>query len=175
MKLVSWMMVIWMVVVLGAFSYDALGDEVEFRVTDMTYKWGENYDFPVTAYHLGYARYYGLTGVRVMLGQSDTMTNTKGTDHTNQIRNFFVLNIHRKINLTNKVSIQYGLNYSEYKGGSKGQYNSDCDHGHGIAVQYRLSSDTSIKLSYDWYYEKYKEGLGLEETKGLGISLVGVL
>jgi hypothetical protein len=174
MKIPMYMLIIWVAVVFGAFTYDAFGDEVEFRVTDMTYNWGENYNFPVTAYHVGYTKYYGLTGVRFMGGQSDTRTNTKGTTHTNQIRNFFVLNIHRKLQLTDRISIQYGLNYSEYKGGSKGQYNSDCDYGHGLAFQYRVNSKVSLKASYDWYYEKYKEGLGIEETKGLGLSVVGV-
>lgn len=169
MKLTTTMLVIWIGLVLAVASCDTFGDEVEFRVTDMKYTWGPEHSFPVTLYQVGYTKYItNDMGLRIMAGES-----TKASDgHTfsSQMTHFFTFNVHRRVRLSQNISFQYGVNYSEYKEHGK----PDTGTGYGLAVQYKINPDFGVKLSYDEYYEKYSEHYGLEETKGLGLSFVGV-
>jgi hypothetical protein len=150
----------------------AYSDELELRVTDMKYTWGDSYDFPVTAYQIGYTKNYGQIGFRIMGGQSDEKVNSKGGNLTNKLEDFFVFSVHRNVKITKNITFQYGLNYTEYKGGSKGYKNSDTGFGNGFAFQYDISELLSMKASYDMYYSKAKPSLGQEVTSGTGLSLV---
>jgi len=169
MKLTTTMLIIWVAVVFGAFTYDAFGDEVEFRVTDMTYTWGDNHSFPVTLYQVGYTKYVtNDVGLRLMAGESTKASD--GHTYSSRMTHFFTFNVHRRVRLSQNISFQYGVNYSEYKEHGK----PDTGTGYAVAVQYKLNPSVALKLSYDEYYEKYSEHYGLEETKGLGLSVVGV-
>lgn len=179
MKLTTTMLIIWIGLVLAVASYDTFGDEVEFRVTKMEYRWGEDFKFPVTAYQVGYTKHYGNIGLRLMIGQSDkrhsTVESTKHYGFTNQLRNFAVFNAHRNVNLGGGFKFQYGVNYTEYKGGKEGRTNSDTGFGHAFALQYDINQSFAVKLSYDEYYDKYKKEDDMREiTRGTGVSLVGM-
>jgi len=158
---------LWVIVVLAVFSVGTFADELEVRTTDLTYTWGPNHSFPVTLYQIGYTK--TLTrgvGIRVMFGESDTQSD--GHRYSSKIEQMFVFNIHRNINIGRDWVVQYGVNYTEYKEHGK----SDTGTGYALALQYNINSDYAIKVSYDEYYEKYNDHYGLEQTKGVGLSLV---
>jgi hypothetical protein len=169
MKITTTMLLVWVLVVLAGFSYKTFGDEVEFRVTDLTYTWGPEYSFPVTLYQVGYTKHLsrGL-GVRIMYGESDTASAGK---FSAKIERMFVFNLHRNINIGRDWILQYGVNYTEYKEHGR----PDTGKGYAVAIQYNINDSFAVKLSHDEYYEKQSEHFGLEETYGTGLSLVGRL
>ena len=158
------------------FSYNTSASEVEFRVTDMTYTWGDIADFELTGYQIGATRYIGNTGVRVMVGQSDTVTNSiKGShagEYTQQMQNFWVFNIHHRWWLDGNLSAQLGVNYSEYRSCTQHSCNPDTGVGYSIALQEHYANGFSFKVSYDTYYEKDSKWVGKEITKGSSMSIV---
>lgn len=169
MKLTTTMLIIWIGVVLAVASCDTFGDEVEFRVTDMKYTWGPEHSFPVTLYQVGYTKSLGRdVGFRIMYGESDT-AYADGNWHS-KIEQMFVFNLHRNVYIGSDWVLQYGVNYTEYQEHGK----ADTGTGYALALQYQINKSVAVKLSFDEYYEKHNERYGLEETSGIGVSLVGM-
>ncbi len=169
MKITATMLIIWVAVVLAGFSYKTFGDEVEFRVTDMKYTWGPEHSFPVTLYQVGYTKSLGRdVGFRIMYGESDT-AYSDGNSHS-KIEQMFVFNLHRNVYLGSNWVLQYGVNYTEYQEHGK----PDTGTGYALALQYQINKSVAVKVSVDEYYEKHSEYYGIEETSGVGLSLVGM-
>ena len=150
----------------AALAAPTFSDELELRVTDMKYTWGPEYDFPVTAYHIGFTKYIeGSIGFKVMFGESDTK---HANGQYSKLTNMWVFNMHRNIQVSKNVSFQYGFNYTEYKERGK----PDTGTGYNLALQYSINDDFAVKLSSDSFYEKNHKVLGKEITSGIGLSLV---
>lgn len=161
----------WIALIL-AFSANA---EIELKISDMNYKWGDNADFPLKAYQIGYTHYFNDYGLKILGGRSDKRYNTVDNqykDQTQQMKRFFVGNVHKRFNLTHGISWQLGVNYTEYQSCSDSHgCNADTGLGYGLAIQKNIN-DYAIKLSYDDLYAKQHKTLGKEITRSTAISFI---
>ena len=147
--------------------------EAEVRKTNLSYSWGQYGQYDLDLIQVGGSYYTESNiGFRALVGQSNEGSDDLGyTSKRVKTRNFWTLNLNKRFDISNSVSLQGGLNYTEYKSCVNGKCNPDTSLGYGVAVEYELSSDYSLKLSYDDYYSK-DNGYTVETTTGIGLSLV---
>lgn len=159
----------YIVMALLMVCFNANAGEIELRKTDMVVEWGDLGDMHVTAYQVGYNHKIGNYGVGILGGQSDT-----STENSNKLKitNFWVLTAKRDLYSMRGVTLSAGLTYTEYKSNNLNGVNADTSTGYTIELKNRINYMSSIKISYNNYYEKEKQGLGKEVTKGIGVSLV---
>lgn len=158
------------------FSANAIaGYELEAKVSELSYRLGRNYSFPVTLYqaglsHVDYFRY------SILVGQTNSSVNqSSGPSISAKINNFWVFSFSKKFNLSNRFSASLGINYSEYKE-TVGEFTGpDTDWGYSYGFLYRLNMNHSIKIEQTQYYRKRHDTLGIENTKGLGISFISLM
>jgi hypothetical protein len=73
--------------------------------------------------------------------------------------------------ISNRISVFAGVNYTEHKETVDTYTNSDTGIGYRYGLSYRIAPNYSIKLSYDDYYSKNTSYVGKEETQSIGVSL----
>tara|TARA_R110001599_G_scaffold353637_1_gene594475 strand:+ start:2169 stop:2672 length:504 start_codon:yes stop_codon:yes gene_type:complete len=156
-------------VLILAFNSAVYSYELEARVTRLDYNVGKYADFDVNLYQVGVSKFYGNTGWSVMTGQSDKDTD-KGL--AGEVKNFWVMSVTQRFRLSNRFTLGTSLNYTEYKSVIDGRGNPDTDPGYGVSLISRLSQDLFIKLSYDDFYHKFNKSVGLETTRGAGLSII---
>lgn len=162
-----------LIALLLASSLSHANYELETRTTKLSYSWGQYGQYDLTLRQIG-GSYYTDSGFgfRAMVGQSDEQSDKLGfTTKRVKTRDFWVMNINKRFELSDKISVQGGVNYTEYKSCVNGRCNPDTSLGYGVAIEYKLSTSHGLKISYDDYYKK-DNGYTVESTDGLGLSLV---
>jgi len=147
--------------------------EAEVRVTDLYYTWGEKADFPLTLYQAG-VNYVTDNGQSfgIITGESDKRDSRGPWQLPVELKNFFTFSFAQEVDITQNLSVFAGYAYSEYKEVVGGVPKADTGSGETYGFKYRLSSDISVKASYNMYYTKISKSVGREVTEGVGVSLV---
>lgn len=163
-------------IIILMFSVNAVaGYEIEAKASTLNYKLGELYSFPVNLYQVG-ASYSDYFTYSILAGQSSTQYNhSNGPRISARIRNFWVGCVKKSLSISNNLSVFIGVNYTEYKEDIGGYSNSDTDAGYSYGAILRVSRGYAIRLEQTQYYRKRKERLGIENTKGLGVSIVWIV
>jgi hypothetical protein len=141
--------------------------EIEGRVTALNYDFGRYAEFNVNLYQIGVSKFYGDTGVSVLVGESDRDSHGR---NTGEVKNFWVMSLEHRFRLSDQLTLAVRYNYTEYKSALNGRFNPDTGSGFGVGIIHRLSRDYSVKLSYDDYYRKAQPEIGGEKTYGAGVS-----
>jgi long-subunit fatty acid transport protein len=148
--------------------------EVEYKVSRLRYQWWDKASFPVTLHTIGYTHTQKHLDLSVKYGNSTRERNELNTsyrDIDNQIKHLFSFGAGGRYRI-NRFSFVAGGLYTEYKEVINGKSYPDTGFGYYYGLQYEIDETASIKLSFDHYYSKDKEGHGREVTEGTGISIV---
>ncbi len=140
--------------------------DIELKTSRISYGLGSYGDFTFKAYQVGYTKIYKGYGLTLLGGQSEE-------DQGHYMRRFFTLALSKHIDLGQGFTVIAGANYSEYLACSRDWgCNPDTGEGWTLGIQKRITKEMSIKLSIDDYYTKQHKSLGIERTKGVGVTLV---
>ncbi len=158
-------------ILLAALATSAHGLDLEYKASTIDHTVGTGGKFSLNLFQLGMAETFGPLGVRLMAGTTNTSSNkVQSTWTETQLREFWVLNTHIKQAVTDKVTMNLGLNYTMYKSVTSENIGGK-DIGTSAELEYKLSNEYAVRFSVDKYLKQPLLNGSQESTTGLGLAL----